>query len=213
MQVKPTGGERGRSLTAVARRAQIIDATIETIAERGYGRTSFARIAERVGLSSTRLISYHFAGKQELMEQVADKIIADIDSFVTGRLAGQTTASGALRGYLEANLQYIAGHRAEMRALFGIFLSGALRTDDAESAGDPVAAVTGVPPVSPVGQILRDGQLAGEFRQFDTVLVATSIQRTIEGIPLLLESRPDLDLEACARELVTLYDLAVRSGA
>lgn len=213
MQATPVKGERGRSLTAMARRAQIIDATIATIAEQGYSRASFARIAERVGLSSTRLISYHFAGKQELIEQVAGKIIADIGSFVARRLQPETTASGALRGYLEANIQYIAEHRTEMKALLGIFLSGALRAEDAESEEEPAQVPTGVPPLSPVEQILRDGQEAGEFRQFDTMLVATSIQRTIEGIPMLLESRPDLDLEACARELVTMFDLAVRAAA
>lgn len=218
MQATSAGGERGRSLAALARRAQIIDATIETIAQQGYARTSFARIAERVGLSSTRLISYHFAGKQELIEQVAEKIIADIGGFVARRLAPETTASGALRGYLEANIQYIDQHRTEMKALLGIFLSGAMLTEGAQPGyvgfGDePAREPTGRPPLSPVERILRDGQLAGEFRPFDTTLVAASIQRTLEGIPMLLESRPDLDLGACARELVTLFDLAVRAAA
>jgi AcrR family transcriptional regulator len=39
-----------RSFTAQARRAQIVRAAIETIAELGYGQASFARIAERAGL-------------------------------------------------------------------------------------------------------------------------------------------------------------------
>ncbi|MEP7024912.1 MAG: TetR family transcriptional regulator, partial [Actinomycetota bacterium] len=50
-----------RSVTAMARRSQIVTATIDVIAEVGFGQASFARIAERAGLSSTRLISYHFA--------------------------------------------------------------------------------------------------------------------------------------------------------
>jgi hypothetical protein len=43
MRVTPTGETRDRSLAATARRAQIIAATIETIAELGYGQASFAR--------------------------------------------------------------------------------------------------------------------------------------------------------------------------
>jgi len=43
------------------------------------------------------------------------------------------------------------------------------------------------------------------------LLVATSIQRAIEGIPMLLETHPQLDLDAGAEELVTLFDLAVRN--
>jgi hypothetical protein len=126
MPVTPADEIRDRSLTATARRAQIIAATIETIAELGYGQASFGRIAERAGLSSTRLISYHFADKQEL---------------------------------------------------------------------------------------LLAGQRSGEFRAFDTAVVATSIQRTIEGVPMLCESRPDLDFAACARELVTVFELATRNPA
>jgi hypothetical protein len=55
--VKITGMEHSllvqvseRSFTAQARRAQIVRAAIETIAELGYGQASFARIAERAGL-------------------------------------------------------------------------------------------------------------------------------------------------------------------
>lgn len=222
MQVTQVEGTPDRSFTAMARRAQIIDATIETIAEQGYSRASFSRIALRIGLSSTRLISYHFAGKQELIDQVTAKIITGIGSFVAQRLAPETTASGALRGYIKATIQYIAEHRTEMKALLAILLSGALSpveppTDDkqpqdhGQDQDQSAQPHIGMPLHSPVEQILRDGQRTGEFRQFDTLVVATSIQRSIEGIPMLLETHPDLDLEACAQELITLFDLAVRN--
>jgi AcrR family transcriptional regulator len=201
MRVTHVEGDHDRSFTATARRAQIVAATIETIAELGYGQASFARIAQRAGLSSTRLISYHFAGKQELMEQVAGELFTEIGAFVAQRLAGQTTAAGALRAYIEANLDYIAEHRTQMKALLGIFLSGALSADP---------GVNELVSLLPVEQILSDGQRSGEFRPFDTTVIATSIQRSFDGIPLLLESRPDLDLASCARELVTMFDLATR---
>ena len=47
------------------------DVVKEVLAELGYGATSFRRIADRAGLSSTGLISYHFKGKQELVDSVA----------------------------------------------------------------------------------------------------------------------------------------------
>ncbi|TDD47082.1 TetR family transcriptional regulator [Nonomuraea terrae] len=55
--------KKDASVTNSARRAQIVGATIATIAELGYHQASFARIAERANLSSTRLISYHFDHK------------------------------------------------------------------------------------------------------------------------------------------------------
>lgn len=205
MRVTPTGETRDRSLTATARRAQIIAATIETIAELGYGQASFGRIAERAGLSSTRLISYHFAGKQELIEQVVDEIVGEIGASVGARIADQTSAMGALRAYIESNVEYMALHRTEMKALLGIFLSGALPTSPTSEESGPAVAV------SHLEELLRAGQRSGEFRAFDTAVVATSIQRTIEGIPLLCETRPDLDFTACARELVTMFELATRN--
>lgn len=205
MPVTPAGEVRDRSLTANARRAQIIAATIETIAELGYGQASFGRIAERAGLSSTRLISYHFAGKQELIEQVTYAIVSEIGAFVGGRLADQTSAAGALRAYIESNVEYVAQHRAEMKALLGIFLSGGLPFSPTSEDSGPAVAV------SHLEELLRAGQRSGEFRDFDTTVVATSIQRTIEAVPLLSESRPDLDFTACARELVTMFELATRN--
>jgi TetR/AcrR family fatty acid metabolism transcriptional regulator len=46
-------GAAPRTFTESARRAQIVQAAIETIAEVGYARASYARIAEHAGLSST----------------------------------------------------------------------------------------------------------------------------------------------------------------
>ena len=50
------------TFTEEARRGQIIACAIEVLAELGYAQTSFARIAERLGISKS-VISYHFGGK------------------------------------------------------------------------------------------------------------------------------------------------------
>ncbi|HVW42808.1 MAG TPA: TetR/AcrR family transcriptional regulator [Amycolatopsis sp.] len=189
-----------RSFTAQARRAQIVAAAIETIAELGFSQASFARIAERAGLSSTRLISYHFAGKKELIEQVIAEVYQEIGTFMGERVQAQTTATGALHAYLESYLEFVAGHRTQMKALLAIFLSGGLDYDPADQE---------VQTLSPIEAILRDGQKAGEFRDFDTRVMAATVQRSLDGIPMMLETYPDLDLDTCARELVTLFDLGL----
>jgi TetR/AcrR family fatty acid metabolism transcriptional regulator len=48
-----------------ARRAQIMAAAIDTIAEAGFAGASFAPIAGKLGISRG-LISYHFAGKDAM---------------------------------------------------------------------------------------------------------------------------------------------------
>ncbi|MFD2352840.1 hypothetical protein ACFSTC_31420 [Nonomuraea ferruginea] len=41
--------------------------------------------------------------------------------------------------------------------------------------------------------------------------MAATIQRSLDGLPFLLRSRPGLDLELTARELETMFDLATRA--
>jgi AcrR family transcriptional regulator len=190
-----------RSVTSASRRAQIVAATIEVIAEDGYRSASFAGIAERAGLSSTRLISYHFAGKADLIAAVVDDVVAAIGRCVGERVAAEATAAGQLRAYVEGVVSFTATHRAQMRALLQILLSGAL---PAGSAGTDVA----VP--SHLEALLRRGQAAGEFRDFDPRVMALAVQRSVESLPFALESDPDLDCAAFARELVTLFELATR---
>jgi AcrR family transcriptional regulator len=202
MRVSKQAGTVDRSFTATARRAQIVAATIETIAVLGYAQTSFARIAERAGLSSTRLISYHFAGKRELIEQVLSELYTEIGEFMAAQLAGRTSARDLLLGYIEGNLKFIAGHRTQMKALLGIFLAGDLDYDPKS---------TELVVLDPIERILRQGQESGEFRDFDPRVVAASVRRSVDGIPMLLEAHPELDLAACAAELCTLYDLATRN--
>lgn len=64
----------GPSFTETGRRAQIVAAAIDVIAEAGYRRASFAKIAERAGLSSTGMISYHFDGREDLMREVVVEV-------------------------------------------------------------------------------------------------------------------------------------------
>ncbi len=189
-----------RTFTEAARRAQIVEAAIETIAEVGYARASFAQIAKRAGLSSTGLISYHFAGKDELIAQVVATIFGEIEQFMAGRLEGQASAADALRTYIQVNAVFIGTHRTQMTALLDIFMHGGVQYDE----------TTERTVVSPVEDILRWGQESGEFRAFDTRVMATVIQRAVDGLPFLLATYPDLDVDAYAREVVTLFDLATR---
>ncbi len=187
-------------MTATARRSQIVAATIEVIADLGYGQTSFARIAERAGLSSTRLISYHFAGKDELIAAVAADVLASIGRYMAQRVGAATSAAGRLRAYIEGMAEFTATHPGKMKALLGIFMGGARHHDGAQDRRV----------VGHVEAILRQGQAAGEFRSFDPLVVGTVVQRAVEGLPFLLESVPDLDCAAYARELVELFELGTR---
>lgn len=206
MQVTSVENARERSFTATARRAQIVAVTIDVIADLGFRQASFARIAERAGLSSTRLISYHFAGKSDLIAAVISEIYTAIGRFMAQRVESQPGAARALRAYIRGLVEFIATHPAQMQALMAIFLD--FRDDG--GAGSYTAS-TEHDVLGHLQEILRAGQRDGEFRDFDTFVMAATIQRSLDGLPFLLQTRPDLDLPSYAEELVTLFELATRS--
>lgn len=192
-----------RSVTTEARRAQIVAATVEVIAADGFAQASFARIAGQAGLSSTRLISYHFAGKDDLVAAVFAHVVGLISREVGHAVAAEATAAGRLRAYIESVVGFTDSHRAEMTALLRVVLAGAL------PAGTEVEA----PVPAHLEQILRQGQQDGELRAFDPRVMAMTVQRAVEALPLLLQSDPDTDCPAFAAELVTLFRLATRREA
>jgi AcrR family transcriptional regulator len=192
-----------RSVTSSARRRQIVDAAIEVIAESGYAKASFARIAEKAGLSSTRFISYHFKGKSELLAAVVVDVISGIGDYVGQRVQAELTAAGMLRTYIEAVVEYIDGHRAPMIALTEVMLGAGFGDG---IAGDQAAT-------SDLETILRAGQASGEFRDFDPWVMATAVQRSVDALPFALRTNPGIDLGSYAAEMVTLFALGTARTA
>ncbi len=205
------------SAAATVRRTQIVAATIEVIAEEGLAQATFARIRQRAGLSSTRLISYHFAGKDDLIAAVVEDVLDRIAHYVGQRIeaaesaavsaAGSGNATAILRAYIEGNVSFIDTHRAPMQALLQIVLAaaGLPATTGAKAVPGPQASQ------GPLEGLLRHGQATGEFRSFDATAVGSAIQRAIEGLPHLLAAEPGLDCDNYASELVELYLRGIRA--
>lgn len=115
-------------------------------------------------------------------------------------MASAATPSAALETCIRATIEFVAGHRRQMKARLEIFMNGGIRYDRG----------TELVVLSPVAEILRTGQAAGEFRDFDPQVMAAVVQRAIDGLPFLPETHPGIDLAAYADELVTTFTLATR---
>jgi AcrR family transcriptional regulator len=196
MQVKH---EVQRSTASLARREQIIDATVVTLAELGYLRCSFVEITKRAGLSSTRLISYHFANRDELMAQVASRVLEQLGAAVQARVRAADCPAAAVRAYVEANLDYMNTHRAQMTALADLLFAGVLKVSPEQSSSGVETLTT----------IIDDGCRAGQFRDVDPNVAATIVQRSVEGAALLLRDDPTIDLAGHAAELLRFFDAAL----
>src|SRR5579863_10448668 len=101
-----SGQKAGRTFTETARRAQIVAAAIDTIAELGYGQASLARIAETAG-TSKGVIIYHFGGKDELLRELVAGVVAGGVAYMEPRVEAEPTGAGKLRAYIESNLAFM----------------------------------------------------------------------------------------------------------
>lgn len=203
-----TSGQRERTFTETARRAQIVAAAIDTIAEVGYAQASMARIAERVGVSKG-VIAYHFAGKDDLVKEVVGEVLSKARDYMVPRITAQSTGPGMLRAYIESNLGFMAEHRHHLVAI--VEIARGARDAGGGRLFDSSVLQAGV---TALRELLARFQDAGEFRvDFDPQVMAMAIRAAIDAVPPRLAQDPGLDLGHQGRELATLFDLATRNQA
>jgi len=193
-----------RSFAETARRAQIVDCAIDTIAEVGFAKASVDQIAKRAGVSKG-VITYHFPNKEEIVDAIIEKVMAAGRTYMEPRIMAETSASGRLRAYIESDLEFIDAYRKSLIALVEIAMS-ARRADGSLVIGPESLAQR----AANLEELLRAGQRSGEFRRFNTRVMALTILQAIDGVPPLLAREPSLDLKLHAKELVTVFTLATR---
>jgi AcrR family transcriptional regulator len=194
-----------RTYTNEARRAQIVRAAIDTIADLGYDKASFVKITQRAGLRSPRMISYHFADKDDLVHQILLEIITAGATFIAERTQQADTAVGRLRAYLEANLRFLREHPREITALTEI--GPHVRVETGRSHTSVSAQEVSVQGLE---KLLSEGVASGEFRDFDVRSMAVVIRGAVDSAATRLRQEPDFDIDTYTREVLTTFTLAVR---
>ncbi|MGW1892560.1 TetR/AcrR family transcriptional regulator [Streptomyces sp. NPDC002004] len=204
---KQAPGRRTRpSFTETGRRAQIAAAAIDVIAEVGYHRASFAKIAERAGLSSTGMISYHFDGRDDLMREVVSEVMRLADGYIRPRIEAHESYAARLRASIEGNLDLLAEYPNHLAAIVEILAN--LRS------GEPgMVAFLETTEASLAVQVeqIRKGQRAGEFCDFDPWVMMRAVRAAIDDVVRRATHEPELDVRAAGRELADLFDRATRN--
>ncbi|MEU3355755.1 TetR/AcrR family transcriptional regulator [Streptomyces sp. NPDC037389] len=199
-----TGGA-SRTFTEAARRAQIVEAAIEVIAEVGYAKATFTRIAKRAGLSSTGMISYHFAGKGDLMREVVAEVFRVADGYMIPRIEAQATASGRLRAYIESNIELVGEFPKHLPAVVEVLAN--VRGEDS-TMREFCASMDSL--VDMHTHLIHEAQKAGEFGEFDPRVMALAIRGAVDGVVTRAAKDPDFDAVVCGRELADLFERATR---
>ncbi|MEU5261396.1 TetR/AcrR family transcriptional regulator [Amycolatopsis sp. NPDC021455] len=195
--------ELGLSVTEAARRAQIVGATIGVLADLGYRRTTFAKIKERAGLSSTRLISYHFTNKAGLMQAVLSTVVETKHQFLAERTGGGLDPAdrpGYLRAHIETSVAFLRAYPECVRALTEL----AANADDADGWVMTKVLVDDLR-VHGLARQLKQGQAEGVFGEFTPEVMAMSIAQAVDGVAAAYAADPSLDVETYGREIAETF--------
>ncbi len=196
-----------RTFIETARRAQFVQAAIDTIAEVGFARASLARIGARVG-ASKGLIGYHFAGKEDLIRQVVAEIIEQGKGYMHPRILAEPPGPAMLRAYIESNIGFMREHPNYMVAIAEIRRNGLTPdgremyfgdTNVNEFAGDLEALLSKI-------------QAAGGLRSdFNPRVMALAIRSAIDAVARAQAQDPGLEVETYAKGIAQIFDLATRN--
>ncbi len=195
---KPAG-TRPVSFIEEARRSQIVETAIRTIAHHGISQASLAEIAREAGCSKG-VISYHFNGKEELIEEILSYLLREPAEYIKERVSRAETTLGKLRAYVEANFEFMQTHRDGYVALVDLWGSRGANRDKNRFNAEAYE-----PSRHYLANILEAGRKTGELRELSALTTASLIQAAIDGIMIQWVFDPEaIDLKPCSNEIVEM---------
>jgi AcrR family transcriptional regulator len=101
------------------RKGEILEAAVVLFAKNGYAATTIDQLAEAAGTSKGLLYNY-FSGKQELLEEIFNHMLAQAESI--WQLDESSTAHEQLRQLLDATFLYMQEHKDLMKLIMQLAL-------------------------------------------------------------------------------------------
>lgn len=192
------------SFIETARKAQIIEAATASIAELGFMNASLAQIAKRAGISKS-VIGYYFPTRDDLVREAVDKFYMTGHLQMMAHIETGKTPTETLRLYIKHNLAYIDENRLATKAMSEIVAN--FRT----SAGELVfQARDAEPMIAGTAALFGWGQETGEFRPFDTRVMAVTLRAAVDAFAAQLAAAPEMDVQRYVEELTELFLRAAR---
>lgn len=192
------------SFIRTARRGQLVGCAIEVIADAGLANASTVRIAARAGVSRG-VVAYHFRDKDDLVDAVVEEVYRVGQRELGPRVAAAATPRAALLEFVGGSVEFYAAFPHHMAALVEIF--AAARRDAGRARA---ARPRHVRELTDLVAILRAGQDAGLFRDFDPEVTAGLIRSMLDSAVAAVAATGQV--EPLRTELVAAADALTRAA-
>lgn len=186
-------------LSAGKRRTQIVLATTQLVAGRGYANTTLTEIAEGAGVAKG-LLWHYFRDRDDLMQQTLQLLVQQVREAVITDLEPTAPVPVVVRGVLAGTAKLPRTHATELEAIDQIAHN--LRTPDGHqqiSMRDYDAIY------AEHEQLLARGQSEGSIREADLRVMAVSYQGVIDAMIGYLQAHPDVDPQQHASAVADVF--------
>jgi AcrR family transcriptional regulator len=182
MGAPDTSGHEGVPGTADQRRAQILDAALDIISERGYAETRIADVAERAGVSPA-LVIYYYKTKDQLLTEAIRHYEDTWFALGQARIANLPTAAARLEEIVAMTCLADAG--PELNDSWQLWLDFWAQAARNQAIAD-IRQTSDEQWRNAIAALVRTGQDAGEFSDVEPASFAVCLSALLDGLTIQL---------------------------
>lgn len=195
----PSRTPRRQRLRADERREQIIRATTEVIATRGYAHATLTAIAETADVAKG-LLWHYFDDRDDLMRQAVTHLAQQLRVAVVADLELTAPVPDVMRAILTRTAMFTRTHGAELETIDQIVHNW--RTPDGQQR---LTMIDYEDTYAEYEMLMTRGQSDGSIRRANARVMAVTLQGVIDAMIGYLQAHPDVDPKAHAAQVAELF--------
>ncbi|MCI2264946.1 TetR/AcrR family transcriptional regulator [Sediminivirga luteola] len=186
-----------RTFTQRGRRAQIVDVTVQLVAEKGYAGISLSGIAERAGITKPAVL-YHFRSKAAVVEAAYQEVLQRLVGRV-GQAVEEAAADEGAAAYIRSMVAYLDENPTHTRMIIEALSNQDTELDTASRW-------------RPLAELIEAARAArGLDPDPDARTTAIVVGGGIDGIVAEKLQDPEYDSAAAAEHLIRILEGAWRA--
>jgi AcrR family transcriptional regulator len=201
-----------RRLSAVDRRAEILDSALEVFSERGYHAASIDEIASAAGISKA-LIYEHFPSKKDLHASLLERHVEDIFERLASSAAGPDPGEVRLRAGVDAFLKWVETHPQAFRLLFRDNFEADVAELLSRLQQQATFAIAGLMATEPIADVHED--VSERERRLAVEMFAQQLSGAVQSLALWWQEHPKVKrafIVDCVMDFAWLGLERVRGG-